>query len=77
MPDKPEDAANAPEGTIRLTPAILAGLDHASRLVPGNPAREELAQRILTDWLRANGHLRGRGCDEGRRPEDLHTGNDD
>ncbi len=77
MAEQEKDAANTPEETIRLSSAILDGLDKASRLAPGSPSREELANRILTDWLRANGHLRGRGCDEGRRPEELHTGNDD
>lgn len=65
------------DDTIILSAALLAGLDHAGRTEPGQPSRQELATRIITEWLHARGHLRGQGCDEGRRPDELNTGNDD
>lgn len=77
MSDKTGPAADHRDDTIVLTSSLLAGLDHARRLDPQSPSRQDLATRVLTDWLRANGHLRGRGCDEGRRLDELNTGNDD
>ncbi|MGY6569579.1 MAG: hypothetical protein ACXIVE_11355 [Salinarimonas sp.] len=77
MSDKSDRAAGDANDAIVLTSTLLAGLDHARRLDPQNPSRQDLALRILTDWLRANGHLRGQGYDEGRRLDELNTGNDD
>ena len=65
------------DDTIILSAALLAGLDHAGRTDPDRPSRQELATRIIREWLLARGHLRGQGCDEGKRPDDLNTGNDD
>lgn len=62
---------------IILSSALLAGLDHARKSEPDQPSRQDLATRIISDWLLSHGHLRGRGFDEGRRPDDLNTGNDD
>ncbi|KPQ10952.1 MAG: hypothetical protein HLUCCO17_08560 [Saliniramus fredricksonii] len=63
--------------TIILTSALLAGLDHARQSEPEQPSRQDLATRIIAEWLLARGHLRGQGFDEGKRPDDLNTGNDD
>ena len=60
--------------TIPLSSALLIGLDHARESEPGQPSRQELATRIIAEWLLARGHLRGQGCDEGRRPDELNTG---
>jgi hypothetical protein len=65
------------DDTITLSATLLAGLDHAGRTEPGQPSRQELATQIITDWLRVRGHLRGHGLDEGKRLDELNTGNDD
>jgi hypothetical protein len=59
-----------------LSPDLIEALDHAVATEPGPSGRAELIRRILSDWLHAKGHMRHRGCDEGRRPEDLTSEND-
>jgi hypothetical protein len=64
-----------------LSPELVAALDHAvatqTQRDPASPAsRAQLIARILTQWLRVEGHLRHGGGDEGLRPEDLTSEND-
>ena len=64
-----------------LSPEELAALDHAVATqaegrAPSGASRAQLTARIISDWLRAHGHLRHSGGDEGLRPEDLTSEND-
>ncbi|MCC5976983.1 MAG: hypothetical protein JJU21_02875 [Salinarimonas sp.] len=77
MSDDPQKPSTEAQASITLPANLLAGLDHACAQEADRPSRQDLATRILADWLRARGHLRARGCDEGKRPEELTTGNDD
>lgn len=60
-----------------LSPDLLAAIDHAAALATDKPERSEMIARILTEWLHAKGHLRHFGADEGTRPENLTSENDD
>jgi hypothetical protein len=55
---------------------LLAALDRAAAAEPGRATRADLVSRILSEWLRAKGYMRGAGCDEGVRPENLTSEND-
>ncbi len=77
MPDDPQQPSSDAQGMIALPASLLAGLDHARAQEADHPSRQDLATRIIADWLRARGHLRDRDLDEGKRPDALTTGNDD
>jgi len=63
--------------TSDLSPDLIAAIDHAAALAPDRPGRSAMIARILTEWLHAKGHLRHEGADEGTRPENLTSENDD
>jgi hypothetical protein len=59
-----------------LSPELMEALDHAAATAPDQPGRAGLIRRVLSEWLHAKGHMRRRGCDEGKRPEELTSEND-
>ncbi|GAB4350674.1 MAG: hypothetical protein Kow0026_07120 [Oricola sp.] len=65
------------ELSVPLERALLDGLDAWAAGEKGAPSRAEAVRRILHDWLRAKGYLRISEREEGTRPEDLSSANDD
>jgi hypothetical protein len=68
-------------GSADLSPELIAALDHAvatqaERDPTSRASRPQLIARIVSEWLRSEGHLRQSGRDEGLRPEDLTSEND-
>lgn len=76
--DHADNSEFAPLLTTRdVSAELLAAIDHAAAFSPDRPERSEMIARILTEWLHAKGHMRHVGTDEGTRPENLTSENDD
>ncbi|QKV20138.1 hypothetical protein [Oricola thermophila] len=65
------------EITLRLERALLDGIDAYSATENGITSRDEAVRRIVHDWLRAKGYLRISEREQGTRPQDLTSENDD
>ncbi len=63
--------------SFRSPPDITAAIDAAAAKAEGGPSRSEMIRRIVTDWLSERGFLTGAAGEEGVRPEDLNSSNDD
>ena len=44
---------------FRADPELMAALDEAAEVEGDKPGRSELLRRIVSDWLRMRGHLKG------------------
>lgn len=71
-------AVNATAITVRVPPELLAPLDAFCAAEHDKLGRPEAIRRILTDDLQRRGFLPSTGApDEGKRPDELDSTNDD
>ncbi len=56
---------------------LLSGIDAYAAAQKDKPSRADAVQRILREWLQAHGFVRSSTLEEGTRPEDLNSANDD
>jgi metal-responsive CopG/Arc/MetJ family transcriptional regulator len=76
------DNRNPPEPdaekvSVALEHDLLAGIEAYSSTQKDSPSRPDAVRRILREWLQSNGFIRSLTAEEGRRPEDLNSANDD
>lgn len=79
IPKKRRGPAPTGQGTpimVRVHPHLLAALDAFRAGQVGDLSRPEAVRLLVSDGLKAGGHLIAADADEGIRPDQLNSEND-